>query len=205
MIGIIDLVMGPVLTLVIFDPAKPKPALARDIGAITLMQVAALIYGLNTAFEARPVWLAFEADAFRLVTAADIPKADLTNAPEGMRQLSWRGPLPVGVPSLTPNDPGYLLSIEQSIAGFHSAFRPARWVAYSTQIEHVKKQAKPLSELSRKNSFHAEIITRTIKQLGVNESELAYLPLITREQNDWVVIINKIDGRPLTTLPMDGW
>ena len=51
----VDVVLGPLITLVIFNPAKTRRHLVMDFTVIGLLQVAALAYGLWTVFVARPV------------------------------------------------------------------------------------------------------------------------------------------------------
>src|ERR1700686_225455 len=50
-LGVVDLALGPSLTLIVANPRKPRRALARDIGVIVIVQLAALVYG------AAPLWL----------------------------------------------------------------------------------------------------------------------------------------------------
>ena len=49
----VDVVLGPLITLVIFNRAKPWPVLARDLAVIALLQLVALGYGMWTVFVAR--------------------------------------------------------------------------------------------------------------------------------------------------------
>src|SRR5689334_11075539 len=51
----VDLLLGPALTLVIANPAKPRRELARDIGIIVAVQLIALAYGATTLWSGRPL------------------------------------------------------------------------------------------------------------------------------------------------------
>src|SRR5437762_8514172 len=53
----VDICLGPLLTLIIFDPRKKS--LRLDLSIIAMVQVAALVYGVWIMFEARPVYAAF--------------------------------------------------------------------------------------------------------------------------------------------------
>ena len=53
----VDLVLGPLLTLIVFKPGKW--GLKFDLCAIALVQLAALIYGLTTIYEERPYFTVF--------------------------------------------------------------------------------------------------------------------------------------------------
>ena len=83
----VDVVLGPLITLTIFNRAKPWRALRRDLAIVGLIQFSALCYGMWTVFVARPVHLAFEIDRFRVIHAIDVPAEMLPQAPEGMRSL----------------------------------------------------------------------------------------------------------------------
>ena len=69
----VDVVLGPLLTLAVFDRTRKSIRhLRMDLLVIALLQTAALGYGLHTVMAVRPVALVFEVDRFRVVTAADV-------------------------------------------------------------------------------------------------------------------------------------
>lgn len=74
MILIVDLILGPLLTLVVYK--KHKKTLKMDLTIIALIQLSALIYGLYSLYEARPVFIAYVVDRFDLVRANDILEVD---------------------------------------------------------------------------------------------------------------------------------
>lgn len=53
----VDVVIGPLITLIIFDPKKRR--LKFDLSVIATMQLAALAYGCNVMFASRPVYNVF--------------------------------------------------------------------------------------------------------------------------------------------------
>ncbi len=63
----IDLVLGPLLTLIVFNPKKSS--LKFDLFVIALVQTAALIYGSWTIHQTRPVALAFINTSFMTIFA----------------------------------------------------------------------------------------------------------------------------------------
>ena len=66
----VDLILGPLLTFVVFNPKKKE--LKRDLIIILIIQIAAYIYGLYTVAQGRPVWQVFVVDDIELVRAIDI-------------------------------------------------------------------------------------------------------------------------------------
>ena len=81
LIAVTNLVVGPVLTFVVYVPGKK--GLAFDLAVISLLQLAALGYGMHVLLESRPVYLVFIKDRFELVRANHIPRAHLERARAG--------------------------------------------------------------------------------------------------------------------------
>ena len=65
----VDLILGPLLTTIIFDLKKPKKELVTDISLIVLVQISALVWGVYTIYQQRPVALVFWDDGFLSVPA----------------------------------------------------------------------------------------------------------------------------------------
>lgn len=76
-VGIVDLALGPTLTLIIANPRKPHRALARDIAIIVAVQIAALIYGAATLWQGRPLYYTFSADRLEMVQASDLDRGEI--------------------------------------------------------------------------------------------------------------------------------
>jgi len=55
LIALIDLVLGPLLTFLIFDLTKTRRAIIFDLSFIFVVQIAALIFGIVTTYQQRPV------------------------------------------------------------------------------------------------------------------------------------------------------
>jgi len=73
---LVDLVVGPSLTLIVANPGKPGRALARDIAMIVTVQLAALVYGTVTLWSGRPLYYAFSVNSLECVQASDIDKGE---------------------------------------------------------------------------------------------------------------------------------
>ena len=74
----IDVVIGPLLTLVVFKTGKKK--LKFDLAMIALLQILALEYGVSTLLEARPVYVAALGDKFQVIQATEVTDANLEKA-----------------------------------------------------------------------------------------------------------------------------
>lgn len=201
----VDVIVGPLLSLFVYNPAKRRRELWRDLGVIFLVQLCALAYGMYSVTQARPVWLAFEGDRFRVVAVPDLDLQTLHEAPAGLRKLSWTGPRPVGVRLLDSSDPAYPKSLMQALEGFHPAFRPERWVEFDVQRPIVIREAKPLAQLKRKRQDGVALIDAAVRKSGLSEGDLGYLPLLSEHRTDWSVVVSLRDGTPMDYLPLDAW
>ncbi len=68
----IDVVLGPLLTLILFNPTKSRRALTVDMTLIAIVQISALGYGLYSGYVSRLVFGVFDGKVFQLAQAADI-------------------------------------------------------------------------------------------------------------------------------------
>jgi hypothetical protein len=201
----VDVSCGPLLTLVVFNPKKPRAELWRDIGIIVVLQLAALVYGLSSVAQARPVFLAFEKDHFQVVRLPDIDLEHLPRAPAALRHPGWSGPRLIGVRVVSSTDPNFLKSIQLSLAGLPPAFRPESWVDYNQQRQAVVSRAKPVAKLLDKYPSQRKLIEAAIAKSGLSENKLGFLPLTAITHTDWVVLVSLTDAEPKGFLHLDGW
>ncbi len=201
----VDVVCGPVLTLVLFDPAKSRLKWRIDLALIVLTQLAALAYGLNQVAAARPVFVAFEGDRFRIVQALDVDTSRLQDAPPELRSLALAGPRVLGVHLAGSTDPDYLSSLQLSLQGLHPAFRPSRWRPYEEQVPKVLQALHSLATLRHKNPEGMSELDAALTEGGLQDEEAGYLPLVREEITDWVALVRRSDGQPFAYVQLDGW
>lgn len=201
----VDVVCGPVLTLVLYDNAKSRFKWRVDLALIVLIQLGALGYGLNLVAGARPVFLAFEGDRFRVVQAMDVDSDRLQEAPLGLRALGYGGPRLLGVRLAQSGDADHLESLQLSIAGLHPSFRPSRWRPFEEQVPTLQRALRPLRDLRDKHPERQAELDARLSELGLNDDLAGYLPLVREGTTDWVVLVRRSDGQPRAYLHFDGW
>lgn len=69
-VALVDVVLGPALTLLVFKPGKP--GLKFDMSLIIVVQAAALSWGIWTVSQARPALIVFADDAFYSITLSKL-------------------------------------------------------------------------------------------------------------------------------------
>jgi hypothetical protein len=68
----VDLVLGPALTLLVFNPLKARKLIAFDLACIGVIQLGALAWGFYAIHSQRPVAVSFHEGSFWSVTAAPL-------------------------------------------------------------------------------------------------------------------------------------
>ncbi len=84
----VDLTLGPLFTLLIANPNKPRRELARDIGVIVAVQLVALVYGSGTLWGGRPLYYAFSAHEVEMVAASQVPPSEVARSRQQNPELA---------------------------------------------------------------------------------------------------------------------
>jgi hypothetical protein len=185
----VDVVCGPLLTLILASPKKSRGERWLDFGLIGVIQLAALLYGLHSVWVARPAVLAFEVDRLVVATANEIEQSELAKAPEGLRHLPWWGVRKVGTRRATSNTE-FLENVDRGLAGISLAQQPGRWIPWAQAAEGMAARAKPVAELLARRPADAEALQNAIRATGLPTDALRYLPLTSSKTLDWVALLD---------------
>lgn len=74
----VDLILGPLMTFIIYNPAKPRRELLLDVTLLAVIQFSAMAWGAYQVWEPRPVAVVYGADRFVAVTEGNIERQDAT-------------------------------------------------------------------------------------------------------------------------------
>lgn len=196
----VDVVMGPLLTLIVFDIRKPRRELVRDLAVIGTLQLAALGYGLHTLYGARPVALAYEPGRFRVVTANDVPADQLPEARPEYRSLPLTGPWILGTRPTRPEE--RLESLDKALKGVDIGQRPERWQPYEASRSQVDADAKPIQLLLQRYPDRRQDLLDRVAALKLDPARARFLPIVAR--GDWVALLDE-RGDIAGYAPFDGF
>jgi hypothetical protein len=199
----VDVVCGPLLTLVLFNPAKPRAELWRDLSLVVLIQLAALAYGLYTVWQARPLYLVLEIDRFKVIAAPDLLDASLKQLPAAL-QPHWMGsPLTVGIRDPKSVEEKNKVLFESIQGGADYGERPEFFVSYEGEAALKSlTRAKPLAKFLEKYPAQVPVIEALAKEKSADMAQWVYLPVVGRQ--DWVAILDS-QGQIQGFLPGDGF
>lgn len=191
----VDLLVGPLLTFIACAPGKTRRHLAMDLGVIAALQLIALAYGLYVVALARPVVLAAENEAFRVVSANEVKFDELGSAPVGYRRLSWTGPKLVGVKPAVDNQ-DVMSSLELALQGYDMGTRPSRWQPYEQSRKQVVSQARGLNVVAKASPWHRQAAVSAAQSVGRPIQTLSVLPMLARTAG-WYVLLDRGTGEVL--------
>ena len=69
-VAAVDLVLGPLLTLIVFNSLKSRQKIVFDLIVIAFLQLSALMWGVKTIYEQRPISIVFFENNFITVPAS---------------------------------------------------------------------------------------------------------------------------------------
>ena len=199
----VDVMLGPLITLAVFNRAKPKAELRRDLALVGLIQLAALGYGLWTVFVARPVHMVFEYDRFRVVHAVDIPPELIQRNRSEIEALPLNGPTLLALRPFRDGNEQMEMTMA-ALQGVPLSARPDLWQPYAQAKGQVLQAAKPVQTLVTRFAAQSALINAAVAQTKLPIEALVYLPLISR-QAAWTVLLDPVTADPLAYFPLDSF
>ena len=197
-----DLSLGPVLTLVVFNIAKPRRELVRDLGVIALVQIAAMVYGISTLYVARPAFIVYNAGQFN-VTLANEVQGDA--AASGAGGKTWRAAWFTGpqiVAARLPADPRESNQVLFSaLRGQGDVYQMTRYfVPYDELRTEMLARALAPADFARREHVSPDRLKESLVRAHVPASALL-LPLLVRTRTA-IAAIDGGTGAWLGILPM---
>lgn len=200
MVLVVDVAVGPLLTLVAYKPGKP--GLRLDLALIAVLQVSALLYGVHTVAVGRPAFLVFVKDSFTVVRVPDVEAAHWQAAVAPYHRPPWLGP--IWVAAYMPEDVDTRNEIVWAIlsGGADLTERPQFYAPLQQAAGELKSSAQPLVQLHEFNPGQIDAVAALEKRyLG---QSAGFLPLKARTR-DMAVIVNVQTGEVLETADLRPW
>jgi hypothetical protein len=165
----VDLVMGPTLTLIVANPGKLQRIFARDVAVIVGVQLVALVYGSVTLWSGRPLYYAFSTNSLDCVQASDI---DVSEAAVALRQNPTLAPhwysLPRWIWAPLPDDPDEAMHIVNGAtfgSGKDVVDMPRYFKPWGQGLPKLREQLSRLDDIiylskAEKESLHVRLSAR---------------------------------------------
>jgi hypothetical protein len=202
----VDVILGPLLTLAVFDTKKSVKTLRLDLTVIGLFQLAALAYGLWTVVVVRPVYLAFEMDRFRVIHAIEVPEDELKQAPPEFQRLPLTGPTLLSLRDFKDNKERFEATMT-ALQGVPLGARPGLWQTYAQGKSQVLAHARPLEELKTRFPARVAEIDSALKSASGGSDTMrptGYIPMIGRK-TFWTVLVDSRTAEVIAFVPIDSF
>jgi hypothetical protein len=197
----VDVTVGPFITLIVFKPGKW--GLGFDLTVIGILQSAALVYGLYSIAESRPVYITFVKDRFEMVRAGELEDVDIDKAKPPFNSTSLFGYRLAG--AKIPKDPTEQWKLMDSaiLGGKDIQYFPRFYVDYAEVAPDAARRAAPMDKLRSLNPERAAEVDAFVRADGP-EDKLGFLPMRAGKR-DMTVVVDKATGRVLALLALRPW
>ena len=202
MVGV-DAALGPLLTMVVANPGKPRRELARDIGIIVAVQLVALVYGTATLWQGRPLYYTFSEDRLEIVQASALLPDEVERGREQNPALAphWYS-LPRWVWAPLPEDPeerdGIMASAivnGQDVIDMPRYFRP-----WEQGLPALRRQLKRVDALAMFSPGERKSLKARMAELGLPADQPVATFMMGRDAR-LLVVFDPATARILAILP----
>jgi len=200
LVVVCDLVLGPLISLVIYDSSKGRRKLILDYSIVGLVQLAMLFYGVYIVAGTRPVYVAFNKDRLEVVVARDISEAELAAARDPRyAKLPLDGPhlIAVQVPKAEQQD-----AMFQALAGNEEHDRPKFYAPYETALADIRKRGKTVGWLTGKFPQSKPLFDDAMNKVTIPAERVRCLP-VRHRLGFWTALVDTADGKPIAWVPFD--
>lgn len=190
----VDVVLGPALTALIFKSGKPK--LRRDLGIIASVQVLALIWAVHILHQERPLFVAFvphRIGGFFPVTQGMVEERG--RSIEELKKLDSQVPARVFV--RLPEDPTEQVNLIMGpLFGKAGPLQqPERYEAFSGKnLQAALRFSYDLEALTKQRPEEAAKVQAYLNQHSGKLDDYAFLPLRGRYQSVLLVLTRNDDA-----------
>lgn len=191
----IDLIIGPILGLIVYQPAKKS--LKFDLAVIVALQIVALLYGVYTIAQGRPAYIVYNVDRFEVIRYNELIIEDNKHP---YAQLSfWQPPQFLAVDFSKDVEQRNNDMFAEIFAGVSLAQRPERYVPIQTLKKQIQQRSQTVDQLYAFNDQQqVDQISKQYPQAN------AWVPLKANHQ-DMVVLLHKETANIIKIVDLRPW
>ena len=200
LIAAVDVVLGPVLSLVVYNPRKSRKALFLDYAVIGCFQLAAMGFGLWTVYTQRTALVVFGDGAFYTVTSDQMAFAGQAAA-----EIAAQSPLrPAYAYIHLPDDPEAVQEIRrQALAtGVPVHLRAELMRVLDPKgLERIAARARDLERMVEGIEPYRHALEELLARTGANPRDLLFFPLYCRYRS-LTIVFRRHEPVPFAWLPI---
>jgi hypothetical protein len=195
----VDLIAGPLLTLILYKPNKPK--LVFDMSFIAVIQLTALIYGTTVIYQERPYYVVFAIDRFEVLARTEI---DPDAIPLDLLRIKpFIGPI-IAVALFPESEQERQQLLNDVLAGKPDLERrPEYWDIYAKHSADVLERAMPLEKMADERPYARDRIDAFIQSRN-DADELIGIPVVGKK-GAFCFVLKKSTRLPIGIIDFDPW
>jgi len=172
----VDVTLGPLVTLLIANPGKPRRELARDIGVVVTVQLIALVYGTTALWSGRPLYYVFWVNGMKVLSASEIHSKEAAVARQKNPQLApyWYStprwvwaPLPVKLDGRPGSAGGESLSEAQLRVLSNIVPQPGQFKPLSQAGDELRARLRKVDQISIFSPEERTLLKQRLAQHGL--------------------------------------
>lgn len=199
MIVAVDLVLGPLLTFIIYKPQKPT--LKFDLTTIAAIQIAALAYGMHTVYQAHPLYVAYAIDRFSPIDASEVFPSNAKF--EALKKSKLTGPTLVYMQKPTDRAEMSKVTMEVMSGKADLDARTEYYFPLEQRIDEVIANGLNI-EAFAKQPEHKAKLDEFLAKYGQKLEDYAFLPLVGKEK-DVLWAFSRKTREPVAIVEISPW
>jgi hypothetical protein len=175
-------VLGPLLTLVIANPGKPRRELARDISIIVFVQLVAAGYGTATLWQGRPLYYTYSERFLEMVQAGDLKPEQIALGQKLNPQLAphWYS-LPRWIYAPLPKDKEAAKIMTDAVNGGDDVIQMPRYYRpWQDALPELRKNLRIVGKMTELGTRDKQVAEERMKQMGIAADQPVALPMMGR-------------------------
>ena len=195
----VDLVLGPLLTFVIFKPKKRT--LKLDLSVIALVQICALSYGIHTVYQAHPLYVVYAIDRFTPINTNEVSLSKIQY--DELKKSKLSGPTLAYLKK--PTDPAEMSRVTMEVLSGKPDIdaRAEYYAPFEKHIDDVFTKSLDTKAMLTKPE-HKIILNDFIAKYGKTLDDYAFLPLVGKAK-DVLWVFDRNTGKPVDVVQISPW
>ena len=195
----VDLILGPILTFVVFQPHKKS--LKFDLSVIAVIQLSALVYGAYSLFQVHPVYITFNIDRFTIVSAKDAEPEKALFDEFKVSKLTTAKLAYAKMPD--DNQKRNEVTLTAAMGGGDLDQRVEYYEPYKNHIEKVLAKSLDKELIFKAADTDSKILAFLEKHKDKLDNYV-FLP-INSAKKDAIIVLDKQTALPVATINSDPW
>lgn len=198
-IVVVDLILGPLLTFVVYKPQKPT--LKFDLAVIAAIQIAALSYGAYTVYQAHPLYITYAIDRFSPINTSEVNPANAKF--DELKKSKLTGPTLVYLQK--PTDRAEMARITTELLSGKADLdaRTEYYLPLHSKIDEILARSLNIDNYTKDPDNKAKLDI-FLKKHGSNVTDYSFLPLVGKEK-DVLWAFSRKTKKPVDIIEISPW